>query len=582
MASRPAADMIIDILAEAGVTHVFGLPGGATMELYKALHGRENQIMPVVPRDEQTASCMADMYGKLTGKPGVFAAQGGFAGSTGMFGVIEAYLAHSPMVVLTELSDADSFNVHGPIQSGTGGYGSFDLPGIFKGTTKYMSVAHFPREAVMSVQLALKHAVTGNPGPTAVLMRSSAVKGAVEEQAFPRIYDTQAYLTSGATCPPAPAADAAADLLKKARNPVIVAGNGVRIARAFDALRETAELLGAPVVTSILGKSAIAETHPLAGGIIGYTGTPLANDTVGLADVLLVVGCRLKPQETCFGHPKMFDPRRQKIIQVDIDARNASWTTPAAVALVGDARLTLEILIERLRGAVDATTVAARAKSFAALRQAKHLFAHPSLTSDASPVYPQRVVRAVQDAAPESAIICTDAGNNRHWMNHYFQTKRVHSYFGSGGLGGVSWSMAATLAAKIVHPERAAIGVCSDGGFAMQMHVLLTAVQYGAAPIYVVMNNSSLGMTAQHMGDRSVGSHFPDTDYAAIARACGCFAERVNNPADLGEALRVALKQNKPVVIDVVTDSAQDMRKEIYSPYATEVLSGAAAKNYPV
>jgi acetolactate synthase-1/2/3 large subunit len=278
----------------------------------------------------------------------------------------------------------------------------------------------------------------------------------------------------------------------------------------------------------------------------------------------------------------MFDPKRQKIIQIDIDGRNASWTTPATVALIGDARLTLEMLRERLDGAVDASAAAARAKAFATVRETRQLFAHPSLTASASPIYPQRVVREVQNAAPESATICTDAGNNRHWMNHYFQSKRAHGYFGSGGLGGVSWAMAAALAAKIVQPERAAIGVCSDGGFAMQMHVLLTAVQYGAAPIYVVMNNSSLGMTAQFMGERSVGSHFPDTDYAAIARACGCYAERVSKPGEVEETIRLALKQNKPAVIDVVIDQTQDMRKEIYSPYASEVLSGAAAKNYPV
>ena len=135
MSDKIAAERIVDCLVEAGVSHFFGLPGGATMEIYKALHGREDEIRAIVPRDEQTASCMADMYGKLTGKPGVFAAQGGFAGSTGMFGVIEAYLASSPMVVLSELSDADGFVVHGPIQSGAGHYGSFDLPAMFKAST---------------------------------------------------------------------------------------------------------------------------------------------------------------------------------------------------------------------------------------------------------------------------------------------------------------------------------------------------------------------------------------------------------------------------------------------------------------
>jgi acetolactate synthase-1/2/3 large subunit len=580
MGSRIASDAVVDVLVEAGVTHLFGVPGGGTMEIYKALHGRENKIRAVVPRDEQTASCMADMYGKLTGRPGVFAAQGAFAGSTGMFGVIEAYLAHSPMLVLTEMSEVDRFSVHGPIQSATGNYGSFDLPGIFRNNTKYLLVAHYPNEAVMGVQLALKHATTGNPGPTAVLFRSNAIKGSLEEQGFPEIYDTRSYLTSDETCPPAGAISAAADLLAKAQQPVIIAGNGVRISLAFEQLQTLAETLGAPVVTSYLGKSAIAETHELALGPIGYTGSPLANETVGAADTILVVGCRLKPQETCFANPKMIDPKRQKIIQIDIDARNASWTMPANVVLVGDARLTLELLNDQLAGRADASLSKQRRKAVASLKQARASFAHPSTRSTSTPLYPQRLVHEINEAAPEDAIICTDAGNNRHWMNHYFQTKRANSYFGTGGIGGVSWSMAATLAAKVIHPERPAIGVCSDGGFAMQMHVLLSAVQYELAPIYVVMNNSSFGMTSQGMGNRSVGNAFPFTDYAAIARSCGCFAEQVRRPGEARDAIVAALQQSRPAVIDVVIDADQNMKKELYSPLATEVLAGTAMRVY--
>ena len=580
MGSRVASDMIVDVLVEAGITHMFGLPGGNTMEIWKALHGREHEIRAVVPRDEQTASCMADMYGKMTGKPGVFSAQGAFAGSTGMFGVIEGFLSHSPMLVLSEMSEVDRFILHGPIQSATGHYGSFDLPGIFRSSTKYLAVAHYPHEAVIGTQLAIKHAVTGNPGPTAVLFRSNAVKGDVPEDGFPEIYETGPYLAVEKTCPPATAIEAAAGKLAKAKHPVIVAGNGVRIAGAFDELREVAELLGAPVVTSYLGKSTIPETHPLAAGPIGYTGVPLANETVGNADVILVVGCRLKPQETCFANPKMIDPKRQTIIQIDVDARNASWTIPTSLSLVGDAKLSLALLKDGLRSMVNAATAAERTKTAAALKEARAAFAHPSMQSTAVPLYPQRVVAEVSDAAPEDAIICTDAGNNRHWMNHFFRTKRVNSYFGTGGIGGVSWSMAATLAAKIIAPERPAIGVCSDGGFAMQMHVLLSAVQYEVAPIYVVMNNSALGMTGQGMGNRSVGNKFPDTDYAAIARACGCYAEQVRKPGEVQQAIAEAMRQQRPAVIDVIIDADQNMKKELYSPLATEVLAGTAMRTY--
>jgi acetolactate synthase I/II/III large subunit len=371
MSDKIAAERIVDCLVEAGIAHLFGLPGGATMEIYKALHGREDAIQAIVPRDEQTASCMADMYGKLTGRPGVFAAQGGFAGSTGMFGVIEAFLASSPMVVLSELSDADGFVVHGPIQSGAGHYGSFDLPNILKSSTKYTSVAHYPREAVIGVQLALKHAIAGRPGPTACLFRSNALKEPVADNGLPEIHDTKRLLNPSKTRPPEAALDAVADILLAAKAPVIIAGNGVRIAGAFDALAAIAELLGAPVVTSTLGKSAIAETHELAAGPIGYTGLPLANDTLGAADTILVVGCRLKPQETCYEHPKLIDPNRQRIIQIDVEPRNASWTIPAEVALVGDADLTLGLLHERLSGRVDGALAPSRRKAFAEIKAAR-------------------------------------------------------------------------------------------------------------------------------------------------------------------------------------------------------------------
>ncbi|MFC1491879.1 thiamine pyrophosphate-binding protein [Nitrospinota bacterium] len=574
MSSRVAADRIIDVLIEAGITHFFGLPGGYVIDLYEALHDKQDRITPITPRDEQTASCMAEMYGKLTGKPGVFAAQGAFAGSTGMFGLIEAYLASTPMLVLSELTDFGNFAMHGPIQSGTGNYGSFDLPSIFQQNTKFLSVAHYPLEAVLGVQLAIKHATTGRPGPCACLFRSHAVKGKIEENSLPEIHDTKRLLTDSKTCPPAPEIDRAADLLSRAKNPVIISGNGLRISRGFGQLERMAEALGAPVVTSYLGKSTIPETHPLAAGPIGYTGTPFANDTLAMADVILVAGSRLKPQETCYEHPELIDPQRQKIIHIDIDGRNASWTLPAEIVLIGDAALTLDLLLERIGAREKDFDARARIQKFQDLKRHKEFFSAPSLESEAVPILPQRLVREVQEACPEEAIVCTDAGNNRHWMNHFFQTKRTNSYFGTGGLGGVSWSLPAALTAKILYPETPAIGVCSDGGFAMQMHVLLTALQYRVAPVYVIMNNSSLGMVAQGMGERRTGTDFPDVDFAAIARSFGCFGERATRPGEARDAIREALRQDKPAVIDAVIDPNQLMKAEIYSPLAMEALQG--------
>ena len=235
-------------------------------------------------------------------------------------------------------------------------------------------------------------------------------------------------------------------------------------------------------------------------------------------------------------------------------------------------------LAARLAGRVDAAQAAARRCAFIKRKELGALFDDPAMASDAIPVMPQRVVGAVAEAVPEDAIICSDAGSNRHWMNHFFRTRRPGCYFGCGGIGGVSWSLPAALTAQIVHPERPAIGVCSDGGFAMQMHTLLSAVQYGVAPITVVMNNSQLGMTAEGMGNRAMGSELPDTDYAAIARSMGAKAERVTRPGDIAPAVRAAVEETRggglPTVIDVVIDAGVGMRQAIYSPLAVEAARG--------
>jgi acetolactate synthase-1/2/3 large subunit len=271
----------------------------------------------------------------------------------------------------------------------------------------------------------------------------------------------------------------------------------------------------------------------------------------------------------------MFDPNRQRIVQIDIEPRNASWTIPAEVALCGDARRTLHLLRERLDERIDKADARERRHSYASLKAARDHFVQALGLPDRVPMLPQRLVAEICAATPEDAIVCSDAGNNRHWMNHFFQTRRAGCYFGTGGLGGVSWSLAGTLCAAAVAPERPSIGVSSDGGLAMQIHVLLTAIQYRLRPIYVVMNNSRFGMTSEGMGNRAVGNEFPETDYSAIARGFGAFAERVERPQDVRPAILAALAQDWPAVIDVLIDKTESMREAIYSPLALEAQSGA-------
>ena len=339
-----ARDMIADVLDEAGIEFVFGLPGGGTVGIFNSLWDKRQSVRAILVRHEQGAAIMADAYGRATGRPAVIMGQGAFMGSNALFGMMEAYTSGSPMVVLTDTSDGDNA-LHPQNQSVAGEHGSPDLLGIFKSTTKYTAMAASPKDAVIASQLAIKHAISGRPGPTAVVLRSASINGEVDVEEPPFIHDTMGYLTMSPPVAPARDVERVADLLAGAENPVIMAGNGVHLSNAHANLKELAELLGAPVATSYKGKSSIPETHPLSVGMAGVFGQAVANETIGAADVVLVVGARLTPQDTVRESPTVFDPRRQKLIQIDIDPRNAGWTFPVEVGLIGDAREVLGQLI---------------------------------------------------------------------------------------------------------------------------------------------------------------------------------------------------------------------------------------------
>ena len=258
-----AAEMIADVLDEAGVQYVFGIPGGGTAQIFNALYEKSDRVRCILARHEQGAAIMADAYGRASGRPAVVMGQGLFIGSNAAFGIMEAYLSSSPMVVLTDTSDGGMAQ-HPANQSGAGEYGSIDLLSIFRSMTKYATLATTPKEAVLGLQIALKHASSGRPGPAVVLMRSASIVGEVDVESPPFIHPTQGYLTSAPPVARPQDISEAVRLLAGARKPVMIAGNGVHMAGAHDQVRQLAEQIGMPVATSYKGKSVIAETHPLA------------------------------------------------------------------------------------------------------------------------------------------------------------------------------------------------------------------------------------------------------------------------------------------------------------------------------
>jgi acetolactate synthase-1/2/3 large subunit len=304
------------------------------------------------------------------------------------------------------------------------------------------------------------------------------------------------------------------------------------------------------VASTAAGKGCFAETHPLALGVFGTFGTEAGNACVAEADLVLVVGSKLSPSDTAWENRALLDPVRQTFVQIEIEPRNASWNYPAEHVLVGDAAAVLGQLIEAVGSSATGHRQQAE-RRVGAHRERHGYFNDRAYFADDVPILPQRVIGELARNLPEDSIVTCDAGENRIMMTHFYQTKSAEGFLQAAGSGPMGFAIPAALGAKLVHPDRPVVAVCGDGGFAMTMNGLMTAVEQDIPIITVVFNNKALGWVLH--GSGPFAAEFNDWDHAAIARALGCRGVRVEDPAGLKPALQEALAARQPTVIDVRT-----------------------------
>src|SRR5213593_3873193 len=317
---------VVRVLEETGIEFVFGMPGGDTGRIFDALYD-STRIRTILVRHEQVGSIMAEMYGRLTGTPGVV-----------LFGTLEAVKGASPMLLLADFTDMAPFQHHAPYQAGTGEHGNHDLRNLLASATKYTAAVYEPKQAMQTIQLAIKHATTGTPGPVAVVFGSRSLQGTVKTKRPPRVHATDRVLAPNVLRPAAADVARVAEMLLASSSPVILAGNGVHASRAWSELTALADLLAIPVATTATGKSAIADVHPQALGVFGNWGQAVANEVVSTADTVLVVGSRLAPTDTCFENPELLDADRQTFLQIEVEPLNVGRHFPVKEAIVADAR----------------------------------------------------------------------------------------------------------------------------------------------------------------------------------------------------------------------------------------------------
>lgn len=542
------AELLVEVLASSGVDYVFGMPGGGTVAIYTAMHGLQRP-RPLLTRQEHGATVMADAYARASGRLAAAMGEGAFITANGAFGVMEARTSSSPLILIGDLSDVGKSPMPVP-QSMNGDWGNPDAVAMMRAMTKYTAVASTPKEAVSGLQMAVKHAVSGCPGPTALLLRSEAIEALTDGDLGPPIYSASKDPRRSAPVPTEAHIAEAIDMIAAARRPVILAGKGVHNALAHTKLLEFAECWGVPVGTTYKGRGAVDERHPLALGMVGTFGRPVANQVVQDADVVVAIGTKLRSMDTV---DWTVVHSGQRLIQVDVETLNANWALPAEVTLLGDARAVLEqLLAESARRAVSQESVESRRLLLREALVSDPLARDPHPTQDSSPVLPARLCRLLEEHLDPETNITFDAGNNRLWMGLFYRTPRPHSMFAPGGQLGMGWAIPAALGVKLARPGEPSLAVVGDGGFMMSVHALATAVDIPI--VTVVMNDSSLNMIRQYQADRVTASLFPEMDHAAIARGFGLNGYRVTDSRDLPAAIKEAQSHEKSAVIDVVID----------------------------
>jgi len=554
--------IVVETLVREGVPYVAGIPGHGTLGLSDALIGQDRlQVLQV--RHEQAAVHLADGYYRVAGVPlAVFTSIGPGAMNT-VIGVASCYVDSIPVLVLTGNSHTHMAG-RGVLQEIERQHDANSLA-VFAPITKRIwrptSVERLPR----ILQRAFAEMLTGRRGPVVVDLPMDVQCDSTDAHTHT---PPHTYRPSGAVLPDPGLVAQAGRLLAQAQRPVLVAGGGVIAAGAWGELRALAEFLGAPVVTTMMGKGAFPEDHPLSAFHGGSKGTTCGNALTSGADVLLAAGMRFADESTSsYRHGVSYAIPPTRLIHLDLDPAEIGKNYPVEVGLVADAKAGLGALLEWLRAhstprgdAHSAYLAEVRRLREEWLAQVRQLAA-----SDHAPITISRLVAEVRALLERDAIVVTSSGNVQA---QWFQEAPVYApktNLTAGGFSTMGWTVPAALGAKLAAPERQVVGLVGDGDFLMTCQELATAVQYRIPVVYVVANNvgwiAIRDLQAAVYGEeRAVGAEFLQDDepvtpnLAALARAFGCQAERISAPAEVRPALERAFAAGTPAVVEVMVE----------------------------
>ena len=545
MEKMTGAKALMVAMEKEGVKEVFGLPGGANLPMYDEF--ARCDIRHILTRHEQSAAHMADGFGRVSRKPGVCFATSGPGATNILTGIATAQADSAPMVAVTGQVPVAMI--------GKDAFQESDIIGMANPVVKYAYQPRTAGEVPEAVRKGFFIAETGRPGPVLIDIPKD-VQTNEAEMTFPDEFKIRGYHPW--SDPDMVNSEKAIDMLLSAEKPVILAGGGTIISSAFAELQAIAEFLMIPVVTTFKGKGAFPENHPLSLGPIGMHGHAEANKIMTEADCVLAIGTRFSDRSV--GTFETFE-KRLKIIHMDVDPAEIGKNQTTSVAVVGDVRASLRIMVNLLmKKAMKKTEENNWLKHVKETKAywKENLKLHPGEMGAA------KILRKLRELLPHQSIVTTEVGQHQMWASLFFDVIQPGTFFSSTGLGTMGWGFPAAIGAKVAKPDVPVVDIAGDGSFAMTENSLATAVLEDIPVIVFVLNNSTLGMVAQWQRTfyqrRMIGvdeKHCPD--YVKLAESYGAQGIRAQSMDELDRAIKTALSSNVATVIDIPIDPEEDV-----------------------
>ncbi len=534
-----AAELFVKCLEAEGVRHIFGLPGEENAHFLMALENSSIEL--IVTRHEQSASFMAEAYGKLTGEAGVCLGTLGPGATNLVTGVASANIDRAPLVVLTGQADIQRQHKES--------HQHIDVVSMFKPITKWAVPIIHPDNIPEVVRQAFKMAMREKPGACLIELADDvaalpATKGPVRKSYLRRSVADDKIV------------NIAMDVIRSAENPVILAGNGTIRTRASKQLRIFSELSGIGVITTFMGKGCVSRQSPQSIFTIGLQTRNLANSAIDAADVVITVGYDLVEY-----HPRIWNRfGKKRIVHVDFLPAAVDSNYQLEAEVVGDVAHTLWMMNERLREDPIRFDVPSQHKT---REQMMTLFAEHKDDDAEGLLKPQKVLWDVRKAMGPDDIVLSDVGSHKMWVAQYYQCDEPNTCLIPNGFCSMGGALPGAMAAKLVHPGRRVLAICGDGGFLMNVQDLETAVRLGINIVVMVWEDKGYNLI-EWKQQAEFGTHtnlsFGNPDFTMLAESFDCLGIRVEKSVELAPALDKAFTAHKPVVISLPIDYRENER----------------------